>query len=201
MHAVVLLHLLEGRIQVEKVWCFNNAAPLSHCSTHGVSGAAVFTFKLNYPPSIMNAISFFHPRIQHSGSVVVSKEKKKKSQSVIPHYFQHPNQKRPLPLKATIHHSNKGNRGIALNVTFSQGFAVLSLFCPFLSTGTNNSVVLKIAPDRHVNISVIMPCVFPTFISCLLFTTMDYSSPARRVRRCKSSLMSVETEWVREWHI
>lgn len=24
----------------------------------------------------MNAISFFHPRIQHSGSVVVSKEKK-----------------------------------------------------------------------------------------------------------------------------
>lgn len=150
----------------------------------------------------MNAISFFHPQIQHSGLVVVRTERKKKNSiCVIPHYFQHPNQKRPLPLKATIHHSNNGNRGIALNVTFSQGFAALSLYCLFLSTGTNNSMVLKIAPDRHVNISVIMPCVFPTFISCSRFTTMDYSSPARRVRLCESSLMSVKTEWVREWHI
>lgn len=41
----------------------------------------------------------------------------------------------------------------------------------------------KIVPNRRVNISVIMPCMFPTFIFCLLFTTMDgvLSSAAVRV--------------------
>lgn len=37
-------------------------------------------------------------------------------------------------------------------------------------------MVLKIFPIRHVNISVIMLCVLPTFIFCLLFTTLDYSA-------------------------
>lgn len=100
-----------------------------------------------------------------------------------------------LPLKAAIHQSNKRNRSNTLNMTFSWGFAALGLFCPFLSTGINNSAVLKIVPNRRVSISVIMPNAFPTFIYCLLFTTMDYSSPARSVQLCKSSLMSVGVEW------
>lgn len=40
-------------------------------------------------------------------------------------------------------------------------------------------MTLKIVPNRCVNISVIMSCMFPTFIFSLLYTTMDYSSPAR----------------------
>lgn len=48
----------------------------------------------------------------------------------------------------------------------------------FKHWGINNSAVLKIVPNRQATISVIMPCMFPTFIFCLLFTTLHYSSPA-----------------------
>lgn len=143
------IHFMKCRFQVLKsqVWCFNNASTLSHCSTRAVRSTpvAVFTFKLNYPLSVINFslcdtapwfkavrkkcmlifprtyISLFSGLLWSIVSLILFPHQTHLTETL-------------LPLKAVIHHHNKRYRSITWNMTCSLVFAALSLFCPLVST-------------------------------------------------------------------